>query len=112
MANDIDERNVRMTLYNNAKILEKRYEFEGALEEYFKIHQLYPNHIGPIISIAELYKKLNKLEMAILFLRDMKGKEYYKNDISYKHNLDKKLIDLEEKYKRGYVYRPRKNIST
>lgn len=108
MDNAIDERNIRMTLYNNAKILEKNYEFEGALDEYFKIHQMYPNHIRPILLIAELYKKLNKLEMAISFLKEMKEKECYKNNISYKHNLDKKLTDLEEKYKRGYVYRPRK----
>lgn len=108
IGNDIEERNIRLTLYNNARKLEKNYEFEDALDEYFKIHKMYPSQIGPILSIAELYKKLNKLEISIMFLKDMMKKEYYDSCISYKHNLDKKLADLEEKYKRGYVYRPRK----
>lgn len=108
LANNIDERNIRIKMYQRASDLEKSYKFEEALEEYRKIHQMYPNQIRPILSIAELYKKLNKLEKAIAFLHRMKEKKYYENDISYRHNLDKKLLDLEEKYKRGYVYRPRK----
>lgn len=108
LANTIDERNNRIRMYKRALDLEKSYKFEEALEEYMKIHQMYPKQIGPILSIVEQYKKLNGLENAITFLHKMKKKKYYENDISYRHNLDKKLLDLEEKYKRGYVYRPRK----
>ncbi len=104
----IKEGNDRKRLYDRANSRAKAYDFEEALEDYRQLNRMYPSHIGPILSMAEMYRKMNRLDLAIKVLLEAKRQRCYRTNVSYRHNLDKLLKDLVEKEARGYIYRPRR----
>lgn len=110
--NTIKETNIRIALYKSAEKYEKEYKFAEAKAIYMTLYNKQPLSTWLISKIIDMYRKLNELDKAITFLKECKQSDFYNSyegeKIGYKYNIDKKLKDMEEKYNKGYVYRPRK----
>lgn len=94
------------------KAYEGERQFNEAIYAFDQQRYLEPNMPAAYVSIAQTMLKMRQLPLAIEFLRSTKNTKYYREPLfgsCFKTTIDSKLADFEEKLKRGYVYRPRKN---
>lgn len=105
---------------------EGEYEFEKALNCYLKAYNLQPSAPPIYCRLAQIYSKMNNLDMSISILTKAKKSQYYEPKLSFISPIDKSkhydntfklVIDshlkkYEEKKEKGYVYKPRKKKNT
>ena len=90
---------------------EGEHQFSRAISAYDQERRLEPDMPAAYVKIAEVMRKMNQLPTAIQFLKTAQKTSYYKTPSfgsCFNTVVDSHLSDLEEKQKRGYVYRPRK----
>lgn len=90
---------------------ESEHQFNDAIRAYDQQRRLEPDMPASYVKIAEVMRKMNQLPTAIQFLKVAQKTPYYQNPSfgsGFNTVIDSYLSDLEEKEKRGYVYRPRK----
>lgn len=85
------------------KCYEGEYQFEKALEWYFKALEKFPVSTPPACYIADVYVKMNNIDAGLNFLKEIK-KTGYKD---MKLIANSKIKELNEKKTKGYVYKPR-----
>lgn len=90
-----------------AKCYEGEYEFDKAIENYEKAASFSPHSLAFITSLANIYVKKNQLGKAKDILEAATNSGAYKDE-EFRTAIDKHLIDINDKIKRGYIYRPRK----
>lgn len=89
---------------------EGEYQFEDALWAYCGEKDAAPEHPAAYVHIATVLTKMNRIDDAIAFLREAQKTRYYNEPgfgTCFDIIIDNRLSQLEEKKKRGYVYKPR-----
>ncbi|MFI3171403.1 MAG: hypothetical protein R3Y58_03390 [Eubacteriales bacterium] len=86
---------------------EADYRFDDALTQYCIANALVPSSTGYICSISNVYVKKNELTAALKVFNSAQQTIFYSKD-SFKEVIDRKILDIEQKIEKGYVYRPRK----
>lgn len=90
---------------------EGEHQFRHAISAYDHERHLKPDMPAAYVKIADVMRKMNRLTDAIQLLRTVQKTPYYQNPSfgsCFNTVIDSHLSDLEEKQKRGYIYRPRK----
>lgn len=102
------------------KVYEAEYELDKALECYKKTRELVPFFVWTYCYICSILVKQNKLNEANNVYLEAKKSKYYKpikyKDIfgeshienTFKTVIDNKILELQQKIEKGYVYKPRK----
>lgn len=88
------------------KAYDGEYEFENALACFRRAFIFDATSYGVYLMIADTYRKMNNLELAIHTLEVAKEKTSPRDDMQFSFN--EALVDLRAKKARGYIYRPRK----
>jgi tetratricopeptide (TPR) repeat protein len=104
----IDQHQANIAIFYDylGKCYEGEYDFQNALEAFQIGYSRAPYEVSGLLNISRIYMKQNKLDIALEKLRDGEKSEYYKG--SYKEVLDRYISEMEDKIRRGYIYRPRK----
>ena len=104
---DLKALSISTTYSDLAKCYEGEYEFDKAIENYEKAASFSPHSLAFITSLANIYVKKNQLGKAKDILEAATNSGAYKDE-EFRTAIDKYLIDINDKIKRGYIYRPRK----
>ena len=104
---DLKALSISTTYSDLAKCYEGEYEFDKAIENYEKASSFSPHNQSFIINLSNVYVKKNQLEKAKDIFEAATHSEAYKDE-GFRTAIDKYLIDINDKIKRGYIYRPRK----
>ena len=106
---EVDQKiaNIADVYTNLGSCYEGEYMFSEALECFKNAYSLTPYFCGNIIKSVQVYIKMNNLQGALDFLESTKNNAYYAL-LDYKNSIDKCHSDVEEKIKKGYIYKPRK----
>lgn len=104
-----DKKNMHLCEMNRylAQSYEKKQNFEKALEVYnncFKYDDMSTPNI--YLDLANIYRKMNRLNQSINILEKAKKTKYYKGQ--FKQTIDIKYDDYIKKINNNYVYRSRK----
>ncbi len=89
------------------KCYEAEYEFDKAMRQYCIANSMFPGIPRYVHPIVDIYVKKNELNTALKVLLSAKETVFYSENF-FKESIDKKLLDIEKKIAKGYVYRPRK----
>ena len=104
---DLKAMSISNVYFDLAKCYEGEYEFDKAIENYEKAANFSPHNQAFIINLSNVYVKKNQLEKAKDILEVETNSGAYKDE-EFRTAIDKHLIDINDKIKRGYIYRPRK----
>lgn len=106
---EVDQKiaNIADAYTNLGNCYEGEYMFSEALKCFKNAYSLTPYFCGNIIKTVQVYIKMNNLQGALDFLDSTKNNTYYALR-DYKNSIDKCCSDVEEKIKKGYIYKPRK----
>lgn len=121
-----EEKNIHISeMYSYlGKAYEGEYEFDKALVCFKKEQELAPFWPSPYCHICDVLVKQNKLNEAMKTYISARKSPYYKpikykdllgtshTDDTFKKVIEAKIIELQEKLDKGYVYKPRKKKST
>lgn len=86
---------------------EGEYMFSEALECFKHAYSLIPYFCGTLIKSVQIYVKMNDLQGALDLLDSANNNPYYSLP-DYRNSIDLCRSEIEEKIKKGYIYKPRK----
>lgn len=89
--------------YNLGKSYEGEYQFDDALNWYFKSLKINPTSSPAVYAIADVYVKKNCIDDGLKFLQSYRNSKY--KDVRL--IVDEKSRELRDKKAKGYVYKPR-----
>lgn len=96
-----------------AEIYEKEYIFDKALYNYEKMIEINPYNPGGYNGKVNVLIKMNKIDMALEFLQDVKKSKFYAKNKEYSpdnwlmKDIDNLICECIEKKNKNYMYKPR-----